>query len=176
MSKGMINNLFNRLANRWSNNSQTRRRLLRRVVAPAVALAALLAIAGWAVTNNAPNATARAAAFISIKLTFEIGKRTTSVPCGPGFGVCRITLGVARSARSAVVSATPLDDKRLECLFEADPPSRDRLLIIAEDKIIDEPGARKFGFKSMTILRGEYAFDSSKGKFGGVVLNMRTTK
>jgi hypothetical protein len=186
MSKGMIGNLFNRLANRWSNSNQnhgqnhgqTRGRLLRRIVAPAVALAALLAIAGWVITKNAPNATARAASFISIKLKFEIGKRTPQGKCGPGFGVCDITLSVGFSARSntAIVSATPLDERRLECLFEANPPSRDRLLEIAEDKILDEPSARKFGFKSMTILRGSYAFDSSKGKFGGVILNMRTTK
>lgn len=178
MSKGTIGNFFNRLTRRWSNSNQTRRRLLRLVAAPALALTALLALAGWAITNNAANPTAGAASFISIKLTFDIGKRTTSGSCGPGFGVCRISLSVARSAqsKSAVVSATPLDDKRLECLFDSDPPSRDRLLIIAEDKILDEAIARKLGFKSATILRGNYSFDSSKGKFGGVVLNMKTTR
>lgn len=182
MIQVIANNLFNRVASCWSNNNQTRGQSLRRVIAPVIApviaLVALLAIAGWSITKNAPNATARAAAFISIKLTFEIGKRTASGQCGPGFGICRVDLSLGRSARqnSVVVSATPLDDQRLECLFESAPPSRDRLLEIAEDKILDESIARKFGFKRMTILRGNYTFDSSKGKFGGVVLNLKTAK
>jgi hypothetical protein len=180
MRKGTISNLFNRLANRWSNNNQTRGRLLRRASALVLAVAALLTMVGWAITNRAANSTAGASvpSFISIKLKFEIGKRTPQGKCGPGFGVCDITLSVGFSARSntAIVSATPLDERRLECLFEANPPSRDRLLEIAEDKILDETTARKLGFKSVTILRGNYAFDSSKGKFGGVVLNMKTTK
>ncbi|HQR32320.1 MAG TPA: hypothetical protein PLK30_06265 [Blastocatellia bacterium] len=136
-----------------------------------LASVAVLTLAAWPMVN--PVSHGNAAAFISIKLTFNLGKRTNTGTCGPGRGICSIVLGVARSG-SVEGTVTPVGSDRLSVVFESNLV--DHTLDIAENIILDEAVAQKLGFKSVTVLKGSYAFDSSKGRFGGTTLNIRTTK
>ena len=160
MRKEALANSIHRLARRWPQ-----------LAALFLAGAALLTLAVWPAAN--PVGHGNAAAFLSIKLTFNFGKRTNTGTCGPGRGICSITLGAAR-AGSVEGTVTPVGSDRLNVVFEANPP--DRIMEIAEDIVLAESVARKLGFKSLTILKGNYAFESAKGRFGGVTLNIKTTK
>ena len=132
--------------------------------------AVLLALALSPTSNPVDHGNADA--FIKIIVTFCIGKRPN---CGAGFGVCKVFLiGSCNNSVNAAIS--PLGGNRMEALFEAAPPNRDRLLEIAEDLVLEEAAARKLGFKSVAILKGSYNFDAAKGKFGGVIFNIKTTK
>ncbi|MEK7830305.1 MAG: hypothetical protein AAB401_04420 [Acidobacteriota bacterium] len=160
MRKEALANSIHRLGRRWPQ-----------LAALFLAGAVLLTLAAWPMAS--PVGHGNAAAFISIKLTFKLGKRTNTGTCGPGRGICDITLSVARSG-SVEGTVTPVGDDRLNVVFESNLV--DHTLDIAENIILDEAVARKLGFKSMTVLKGSYSFDSSKGKFGGTTLNVRTTK
>ena len=138
-----------------------------------LAVAVLMTLAVWPTAN--PVSHGNASAFISVKLTFKFGKRTNTGTCGPGRGICDITLSVARSG-SVEGTVTPVGSDRLNVVFESQLAERDRVMEIAENILVDEAIARKLGFKSMTVLKGNYSFDSSKGKFGGTTLNIKTTK
>lgn len=160
MSKEALANSIHHLGRRWPQ-----------LAALFLAGAVLLTLAAWPMAN--PVGHGNAAAFISIKLTFKLGKRTNTGTCGPGRGICDISLSVAR-AGSVEGTVTPVGSDRMNVVFDAAPA--DRTMEIAEDIVMDEVVARKLGFKSLTVLKGNYAFDSGKGRFGGTTLNIRTTK
>ncbi|MBP6820234.1 MAG: hypothetical protein KA368_01760 [Acidobacteria bacterium] len=153
-------NSIHRLGRRWPQ-----------LAALFLAGAVLLTLAAWPMAN--PVGHGNAAAFISIKLTFKFGKRTNTGTCGPGRGICDITLGVARSG-SVEGTVTPQGSDRMDVVFESALP--DRTIEIAENIPMEESVARKLGFKSLTVQKGSYALDPGKGKFGGVTLNIKTTK
>lgn len=136
-----------------------------------LAVAVLMTLAVWPTAN--PVSHGNASAFISVKLTFKLGKRTNTGTCGPGRGICDITLSVARSG-SVEGTVTPVGSDKMNVVFESNLV--DHTLDLAENIVLDEAVARKLGFKSVTVLKGTYSFDSSKGKFGGTTLNIRTTK
>lgn len=159
-NKETLANSIHRLTHRWPQ-----------LTALFLAGAALLMLTAWPAAN--PVGHGNAAAFISIKLTFKLGKRTNTGTCGPGRGICDITLSVARSG-SVEGTVTPVGDDRLNVVFES--KLVDQTLDLAENIALDEAIARKLGFKSVTVLKGTYSFDSSKGKFGGTTFNIRTTK
>lgn len=162
MCKEALANSIQRLAHRWPQ-----------MTALFLAGVALLMLAAWPTAN--PVSHGNAAAFISIKLTFNFGKRTNTGTCGPGRGICSIVLGVARS-RAVEGTVTPVGSDRMNVVFETRLPDDDRIMDIAEDIMLDEAVARKLGFKSVTILKGNYAFESAKGRFGGATFNIKTTK
>lgn len=158
--KETLANSIHRLTRRWPQ-----------LTALFLAAAALMMLTAWPTAN--PVSHGNAAAFISIKLTFNFGKRTNTGTCGAGRGLCSIVLGVARSG-SVEGTVTPVGSDKLNVVFES--KLVDHTLDLAENIVLDEAVARKLGFKSMTVLKGAYSFDSSKGKFGGTTLNIRTTK
>lgn len=160
MRKDAFAKSIHRLGRRWPQ-----------LAALVLAGAVLGTLAVWPMAN--PVTHGNAAAFVSIKLTFNLGKRTNTGTCGPGRGICSIVLGVARSG-SVEGTVTPVGSDRLNVVFES--TLVDHTLDIAENIILDEAVASKLGFKSVTVLKGSYSFDSSKGKFGGTTLNIRTTK
>ena len=160
MRKDAFAKSIHRLGRRWPQ-----------LAALVLAGAVLGTLAVWPMAN--PVTHGNAAAFVSIKLTFNLGKRTNTGTCGPGRGICSIVLGVARSG-SVEGTVTPVGSDRLNVVFESNLV--DHTLDIAENIILDEAVASKLGFKSVTVLKGSYSFDSSKGKFGGTTLNIRTTK
>lgn len=160
MIKDFLANPIPRLALRWPH-----------MAALFLAGAVLLTLVAWPTAT--PVGHGNAAAFISIKLTFKFGKRTNTGTCGPGRGICDITLGVARSG-SVEGTVTPVGSDRMNVVFES--ALADRSMEIAEDIVMEESVARKLGFKNLTILKGSYVFEPGKGKFGGVTLNIKTTK
>lgn len=159
MRKEALANSIHRLGRRWPQ-----------LTALILTGAALLALAAWPTAN--PVGHGNAAAFISIRVTFFIGK---TAACNAGFGICKIVVG-ATGKQLVNATLTPIGSDRMEAIFESAPPNAERMLELAENLILDEASARKLGFKSVTILKGSYAYDSTKGKFGGVVFNVRTTK
>lgn len=160
MHKEALSNSIQRLARRWPQ--------LAVLFLAGVAMVMLTVLP----TAN-PVGHGNAAAFISVKLTFNFGKRTNTGTCGPGRGICSIVLGVARSG-SVEGTVTPVGSDKMNVVFESNLV--DRTLDLAENIVLDEAVARKLGFKSVTVLKGTYSFDSSKGKFGGTTLNIKTTK
>ena len=162
MRKEALANSIHRLARRWPQ-----------LAALFLAGVALVTLAAWPAAN--PVGHGNAAAFISIKLTFNFGKRTNTGTCGPGHGICSIVLGLAR-ARAVEGTVTPVGSDRMNVVFETNIPDGDRIMEIAEDIVIEEAIARKLGFKSLTVLKGNYAFEAAKGKFGGATFNIKTTK
>lgn len=165
----MSNQLWHKEA--WANSIHRLTRRWPQLSALFLAAVAMVMLTAWPAAN--PVSHGNAAAFISIKLTFNLGKRTNTGTCGPGRGICSIVLGVARSG-SVEGTVTPVGSDKLNVVFESNLV--DHTLDIAENIVLDEAIARKLGFKSATVPKGSYAFDSSKGKFGGTTLNIRTTK
>ncbi|MFN0109723.1 MAG: hypothetical protein ACKVZH_12790 [Blastocatellia bacterium] len=159
MSKETIANSIHRLTRSWPQ-----------LTTLILTGAALLTLTVWPTAN--PFTGGNAAAFISIKVTFFIGKTAS---CNAGFGICKIVVG-ATGKQLVNATLTPQGSDRMEAIFESAPPNAERLLELHENLILDEASARKLGFKSVTILKGSYAYDSAKGRFGGVVFNVRTTK
>jgi hypothetical protein len=71
---------------------------------------------------------------------------------------------------------TPINDQQLDCVFQGKLPDSGSTFTVDRDIQLDAVIAEKLGFKSLTILRGEYGVVASKGSFGGVELNVRGTK
>jgi hypothetical protein len=112
---------------------------------------------------------------IGIKLVFEFGKRREDGTCGPGFGVCRLSITVGSVAKTGFAEclATLKNNQELECEFRNELPTSDRTLPVEDDIVLEDELARRLGFKKVTVLKGNYAIDRSKGQFGAVTLRVR---
>ena len=145
------------------------------LIATFISLTSLLVL-GFTLSRPANNATLSAAKF-SVTVTFVLGKRTQNGTCGPGRGICDIKIGVGTASPFKVAGvASPLDDQKLECVFQGQLPDKDSTFVVDRDVAVAPAIAQKLGFKSLTILSGEYAVTPGKGKFGAVELNIKTTK
>jgi hypothetical protein len=105
---------------------------------------------------------------ISISITFGRAKKK----CG-GFGICKITLGsiAARSARVLRAELVANQDGKFELNLLDNPPEEGQTLFIDQDIVLTRDGARRLGYRAVTIRQGEYAFSGNKS-----VLNARVTK
>ena len=126
---------------------------------------------------KADSAPASAAKKFSVSIKFTFGKRTSTGGCGPGRGLCEIKLGTSVATAGAVGGlASPINDQKLECVFQGKLPDGGSTFTVDRDIQLETAIAQKLGFKSLTIISGEYGVAASKGSFGGVELNVRTTK
>ena len=91
------------------------------------------------------------------------------------FVICSITIGgggrtsVSNRAVRGKLSANA--DGKLTVAFLAKPPDEGPTLFLDQDITVPPALAKKLGFKSATVLKGEYAFNSRRA-----VLNARLTK
>ncbi|HLG15490.1 MAG TPA: hypothetical protein VJH03_13460 [Blastocatellia bacterium] len=96
-----------------------------------------------------------------------------------GFGLCKVTIGVARmkapDPKAVPAKAEVRGDKMAVTFDGAVPPGGD-VLPVSEDMILDAAVARGLGFKTVTILKGDYRIERAGSRFGSVVLNVKTTK
>jgi hypothetical protein len=112
----------------------------------------------------------KAAAPISVSVTLTFGRAKKK--CG-GFGICKITIGKLTSATARTVEAelSPVSSGRLELTLLGNPPEQGRTLFIDEDITLSSDSAKRLGFRTATIKRGQYAFRGNKS-----VLNARLTR
>lgn len=121
-------------------------------------------------------------------ITIYFGHR----PSCEGFGLCRIVIDAsreadapkggetARAARRGEASATIEQDKTardsshrfLKIEMRTAVPEKALVLPISENIALDAATSKALGFKSVTVLRGEYKIDYSTNKLGSVVLNV----
>jgi hypothetical protein len=124
-----------------------------------------------------PGAGAEAA---RISVTIYFGKP----PDCKGWGVCKITVDTRSAARQmpgkASVEGTAMvrqgREQTLSYTFNAQLPGKEKTLPVEQDMDLDEATAKSLGYKSVTVLKGDYPIDSSMGRFGGVHFRVRATK
>jgi uncharacterized protein YdeI (BOF family) len=126
-----------------------------------------------------------------LSITIYFGKAR----CAPGFGICRIDIGAAGERevalggpdtstrarpRTGQASASVEQDKTARRLenqlyrieMRTELPEKGSVIPVAENITLDAATAKALGFKSVTVLRGEYKIDYSKNKLGSVVVNV----
>jgi len=123
----------------------------------------------------------------AFSITIYFGKAR----CASGFGICRIDIGAAREAeapaggdtararpRTGQAAASVEQDKTarehlyLKIEMRTALPEKGSVVPVAENITLDATTSKALGFKSVTVLRGEYKIDYSKNKLGSVVLNV----
>ncbi|HXG94663.1 MAG TPA: hypothetical protein VNN73_20140 [Blastocatellia bacterium] len=123
----------------------------------------------------------------AFSITIYFGKP----PSCSGFGLCKITIGfdrqstskdgeTERAARKGDASATVEQDKTaretnhlyLKIEMKTALPEKASVLPVAENVTLDAATSKALGFKSITILKGEYKIDYSKNRLGSVALNV----
>jgi hypothetical protein len=134
-----------------------------------------LFVLGLNASRTATGTTASAAKF-SVTLTFKFGKRQPDEKCGPGKGICELKLGLSATSGSVGGVVSPLNDQKLECVFQGRMPDGSSTFTVDRDIQVDAAIAQKLGFKTLVLRRGEYSINPTKGSFGGVELNASTTK
>lgn len=116
--------------------------------------------------------------------------------CEPGFGICRIDIGAAREAEastSVYKGQATADVERVRTAKDAGhyflkiemrnqlptpvnrvsgPPYKPSVMPVAENLTLDSATSEALGFKSATVLKGEYKIDYSKNKYGSMALNV----
>jgi hypothetical protein len=60
--------------------------------------------------------------------------------------------------------------------FKARLPEKGEHYPISEDLVLDEALSKALGFKTVTILKGDYPLNLSGNKFGTLHVRVRTTK
>lgn len=105
---------------------------------------------------------------ISISITFGRAKKK----CG-GFGICKITLGAIAASEGRVLRAELIanQDGKMELNLLDNPPEEGQTLFIDQDIVLTRDGARRLGYRTVTIRQGEYAFSNKKS-----LLNARVTR
>jgi len=105
---------------------------------------------------------------ISISITIGRAKKK----CG-GFGVCKITLGAVSAPADRVIRGELIanQDGKFELSLLERAPEEGQTLFIDQDIVLARDGAKRLGYKAITIRRGEYAFSNSKS-----LLSARVTR
>ncbi|MGH9752824.1 MAG: hypothetical protein ACREA2_08565 [Blastocatellia bacterium] len=127
----------------------------------------------WPSVQGATGASPKsnAAAAISIKVTFKIGR--ASKGCR-GFGICKISITIGKvvaDERSVNGELSTAGDGKLQLALLGKAPEEGRTLFIDQDIPLSAEIAQKLGVKSATIQRGDYTFSASRS-----VLNARLTR
>lgn len=109
-----------------------------------------------------------------IVVIFDIGRK--KFDCTKA-GICKISIEAsATSAKRPVKGNAEIRGRTLEAVLEGPLPEKGNLLPIDENIVLDEETAKAFGFKTVTVLKGNYQLTRSKtNKFGTVRLNVKTT-
>jgi len=98
-----------------------------------------------------------------ISITITIGR--ASKKCA-GFGICKITVGLisARTQAQRIVKGELVanDDGKLQLVLLENAPDEGGTLFIDQDIVLSRTGARRLGFRAVTIRKGEYAFGENK--------------
>jgi len=112
---------------------------------------------------------------IKIGVVFDIGRK--KFRCERA-GICTITIEAsATSAKRPVKATAEITGRALVAVLEGPLPEKGNLLPIDENIVLDEQTAKALGFKTVTVLKGNYRLTTSKtDKFGTVRLNVKTTK
>jgi hypothetical protein len=148
--------------------------LSKRIFRPAstlcMASAMLFSASLWPPVQARVRPKSKAAAPISISITLTFGRAKKK--CG-GFGICKITIGklTAANARTVEAELSQVSGGRLELTLLGSPPEEGRTLFIDEDIPLSSDSAKRLGFRTATIKRGQYAFRGNKS-----VLNARLTR
>ncbi|MBO0724404.1 MAG: hypothetical protein J2P52_02295 [Blastocatellia bacterium] len=106
---------------------------------------------------------------VGVEVKIDIGRKKKG--CG-GFGACSVTIsGTLLTDREVkgILSANP--NGNLTLAFLAKPPDEGTTFFIDEDISLPPVIANKLGFKSATLLQGEYPYNSRR-----CVLNARLVK
>ncbi|HTG18287.1 MAG TPA: hypothetical protein VK747_23800 [Blastocatellia bacterium] len=112
---------------------------------------------------------------IKIAVVFDIGRK--KFDCTRA-GVCKISIEAsAASAKRPVKANAEITGRSLQAVFEGPLPEKGNLLPIDENIVLDEETAKALGFKTVTVLKGNYRLTRAKPTdFGTVKLNVKTTK
>ncbi len=127
----------------------------------------------------------------ALSITIYFGARR----CAPGIGICRIDIGAAReaeapkgdtarAARTGQASASVEQNKSardtgprtLKIDMQTALPEKSSVMPVAENVVLSAATAKALGFKSVTVLRGEYKIDYSQNKLGSISVNVDVQK
>jgi hypothetical protein len=127
-----------------------------------------------------PSALPLSSAAANISITIYFGKPQSCA----GFGICRIIIGRAQAdtapsennterarPRSGRASAA-IRDNKLFINLEDRLPERASVMPVSENVTLDSATSKALGYKSVTVLRGEYGIDYSKNRFGSVAVSV----
>ncbi len=132
--------------------------------------ALVLSASLWSSVQAVGSPKGKVAVPISIRVTLTFGRAKKK--CA-GFGICKITIGklTAANVRTVEAELSAVSGGRLELTLLGNPPEEGRTLFIDEDIPLSSDSAKRLGFRTATIKRGQYAFGGNKS-----VLNARVTR
>lgn len=100
---------------------------------------------------------------ISVEVEAEIGRK--SMGCRK-FGICKVKIGVGGTIGDRVVRSklSTNGDGTITVTLLGKAPDEEQTLFLDEDVIVPSAAAEKLGFKSVTLLKGQYAFNASRAR------------
>jgi hypothetical protein len=109
-----------------------------------------------------------------------------------GFGFCKIVVDPNKSVDQAAARRRILEGKageanasisedsaartagtNLRIEMSTAVPNKASSLPVDEDVVLDAETSKSFGYRSVTVIRGEYKIDYTKNKFGTVVVKVK---
>lgn len=94
-----------------------------------------------------------------------------------GSGVCHVKpFGLAAADARTVQASGDIKGDTMSITFRAKLPEEGDRYPIDHDIVLDEATSKAFGFKAVTILKGDYKLNRSGNKFGTLYVKVRTTK
>lgn len=132
----------------------------------AFALALLCASPGFGQTERKPAPPGQAQ---RINVTIGWGDRLEN--CNKGKGICIIIslrCAPARMAGAPVQAEARLEGNEMALELTSAPPAKTDRLAVDRDIAVDSCTSAALGYESLTILKGDYAFNAAAGKFGTI--------
>ena len=107
---------------------------------------------------------------IHVEVEAEIGRKSKG--CRK-FGICKVKVGGGGTIGDRVVKTqlSTNGDGTITATFFGKAPDEEATLFLDEDVVVPPAAAEKLGFKSVTLLRGQYAFSANRAR-----LNARLVK
>ena len=93
-----------------------------------------------------------------------------------GDGVCRVIPGFAGGTARTVQASGDIKGDTMSISFKAKLPEGGDRYPIDHDIVLDAATSKALGFKTVTILAGDYQLNRSGKKFGTLYVKVRTTK
>ncbi|MEW6773802.1 MAG: hypothetical protein AB1304_07370 [Bacteroidota bacterium] len=93
--------------------------------------------------------------------------------CERGFGICKIVIVIGDANNPSTRAIIKLDEEnqKADLEFLNYPPNAncsENIFYIDEDKELPHKAAQCLGFKRVTLLRGEYEYDTCISQYGTV--------
>jgi hypothetical protein len=109
-----------------------------------------------------------------VGVEIDIGRKSSSCKRA---GVCHIGVSVGWEFGRTVKGNAQVQGRTMSLSFNGELPEKADSLPIDEDIVLDSATSKALGFKTVTVLKGNYKINRNRGnKLGTLSLNVKTTK